>query len=101
MVDVASFEQFESTVVVLLQFERIGEDEAKISLKQSKRYSVEATEICFPISTMIFRSLQLGLEFAFQMWGTEERTRRKTKILILESKSSFQAPTNWNWVAKL
>jgi len=80
MVDVASsFEQFESIVVVLLQFERIGEEEAKISLKQSKRYSVEAAEICFPISTMIFRSLQLGLEFAFPNVGTEERTRRKTK----------------------
>ncbi len=88
-------------LLFLLQFERIREDEAKISLKQSKRYSVEAAEICFPISTMIFRSLQLGLEFVFQMWGTEERTRRKNKILILESKSSFQAPTHWNWVAKL
>jgi hypothetical protein len=29
MVDVASFEQFESIVVVVLQFERIGEDKAK------------------------------------------------------------------------
>jgi hypothetical protein len=44
MVDVASLEQFESIVVVLLQFERIGEDKAKISLKQSKRYSIEAKQ---------------------------------------------------------
>jgi hypothetical protein len=78
MVDVASFEQFESIVVVLLQFERIGEDEAKISLKQRKKYSVEAAEICFPISTMIiFRSLQLGLGVCIPNVGTEQRTRRR------------------------
>jgi len=49
---------------------------------------------------MIFRSLQLGLEFAFQMWEQKRRQEGKQKM-ILESKSSFQAPTNWNWVAQI
>jgi hypothetical protein len=49
---------------------------------------------------MIFRSLQLGLEFAFQMWEQKKGGQEGKQKMILESKTFFQAPTHWNWVAK-